>query len=300
MNWVGCALVLSLLLPGCAKDAAPQKAAAPPQPPPSEPSPHAALIQQALPLFAAAAERQWPAPTQGMAALNLAMSQGRMQRARKLVGQELSLHPGSAEASFAAGVLYFMGGAYGGARQRFERELERGPAFVEPHRVFHFYGACLLRLGEGSLARQALVAHLSLRPGDPHTLYYLGQLALQEGQAPQALTRFQQALLEFERRSTAAGGQPDPSLAKVHAGLGNAHLQNGDLDAADQAMRRSLALDPSQADVHYAHWRVLLRLGDRNAAASAMESFERLKSGLGGGPLQPNQNPVTPPFVNHR
>lgn len=261
-------------------------------------TPHSELIQNALPRFAAAADRSWPPPTPGMTALNQALAQGRINRARRLVAQELALHPSSEEASFAAGVLYYLGGAYSEARKRFERSLATGPSFPDPHRVFHFYGACLLRLGEAKLAREALEAHLTLRPQDPHTIYYLGLLSLQEGHADEAVTRFKFSISKLQASSATNNHNADPILAKVYAGLGAAHMQNDAVELADEAYRRSLEIQPQQADVLYAHSRVLLRLGRRDEAQQALDRFEQLKSGLGGSSLL-DHSFLNPPFVDH-
>ncbi len=236
------------------------------------------MVAAALPAFREAAGTSWPSPPPEILRIHQAIAYGDLAAARQLATAGTTSHPESDEAAFTHGIVLYLSAAFGSARPLFERVLRNGPSFAGSDRVFYFYGICLNRLGEGQLAREAFDAQLALAPTDGDTHAALAELTLQEGDPGAALILFRRAmtLLESEQQ---AGLPTGPARAKVLAGIGNAHLQQDQVEQALEALKTSVALDPSQPQPYYALSRVHLRLGDPVAAREAIDHFGRLSAG---------------------
>jgi tetratricopeptide (TPR) repeat protein len=258
--WVA-ALCLALL-PGCAGEKAPAK------------SP----VAQALPSFVAAPEVPLPAPGPAIEAIFATLDQGRLIRAMKLSRAELESHPDDFPAIYARGVVLYLNARFGTARLLFEQVLAGGPTFSSSERVFFFYGLCLMRLGDGDLARESLQAHLQLAPGDGDTLSALGELALQEGNPDGALGLFLDAIKQLEAKQK-TGVSTQSSRAKAQAGVGVALQQLNRPKQALGAMESSIALDPNQAQSYYVLSRLHMQLGHENQSLEAYNQFRRLNAG---------------------
>lgn len=94
-------------------------------------------------------------------------------------------------------------------------------------------------------------------PDDLESLHRAALTAFHEGRFSIAAERFAEAA----------------ALAPHHAGLwsnlGNAHLMNGDEDAAILAYRRAIELDPRRPEIHHSLGAALRRRGDPREAARA-------------------------------
>jgi tetratricopeptide (TPR) repeat protein len=258
--WVA-ALCLALL-PGCAGKKAPD----------------VSLVAQALPLFQAATEATLPAERPTIQAVFGALEQGRLIRAMKLSKAELESHPDDLQAIYTRGVVLYLSARFGTARPMFERILENGPTFAASERVFFFYGLCLIRLGEGDLARESLQAHFLLVPDDGDTLAALGELALQEGDPDAALDLYLNAIKQLETKQK-TGVSTRISRAKAQAGVGIALQQLNRPKQALGALESSIALDPNQAQSYYTLSRLHMQLGNESRSLEAYNQFRRLSTG---------------------
>jgi tetratricopeptide (TPR) repeat protein len=241
-------------------------------------APDVSPVARALPQFQAAAETTWPPTDPARQAVFDALEQGRLIRAMKLSKAEFESHPDDSEAIYARGVVLYLSARFGTARPLFEEILERGPSFSDSERVFFFYGLCLMRLGDGALARESLQAHLQLLPDDGNTLAALGELALQEGDPDAALDYYLNALQQLEAKQK-TGVSTRASQAKAQAGVGLALQQLNRPKQALGAIESSIALDPNQAQSYYALSRLHMQLGNENRSLEAYQQFRRLSTG---------------------
>lgn len=233
------------------------------------------LVAKALPVFLQAQGTPWPARTPATLQVMKCIGLGDMQRAKSLSQAALDAAPQSAEAAFMHGAVLSMTASFGSARLLFERVIEAGPTFAGSERVFYFYAACLVRLGEGELAHESLLAQLELIPGDGDTLAALGDVTLQRGDTAAALEYYREALIRL-RIVQKEGAPNEVTRAIAHAGIANALLQQGQLEDALQSMLSSIALDPSVAQSWYLLSRIHQRLGDHDKARQATTRFQRL------------------------
>lgn len=237
------------------------------------------FVARLLPSYRAALRGRRTPPSSAVQEVFQALGAGDLGLARVLAQAEVGAHPDDPEAALAGGAVLFLSGAYESARPLLEQALAGGAGRGGAERAFFFYGACLQRLGVGAGARAALLAHLELAPGDPDSLLALGQLALEDGQAAEAIGRFEQARTAFADVERAGGGAMAAGRARALAGLGNAYLQQDRLEDAHTALQESVRLDPSQPQPFYALSRVCLRRGDREGARQAIDHFGRLSAG---------------------
>jgi len=238
-------------------------------------------VALALPAFRAAADRtSWDPPGARIERVRAALAAGDTDSAEALLGRLLERTPEQAaeqaaehfEALLLRSQLQYSRAEMAAALPGFESVLASGPTFRGAEIVFYYYGGCLQRLGDGPGARAALDAHLELAPGSGETLHALGELELQEGNADAALERFRQAL-------DAHAGAVAGTRARAEAGVARALLSSGEVEAAAEALDRSLALDPGEPQSHYLRSRILARLGDRVGARHAVVDFRRLEAG---------------------
>lgn len=236
------------------------------------------LVATALPEYLDAFGLGLPAPSRTTRMVAEAMALGDMVHARELSRNAVTVAPEDAEAAFSRGVVLVTDSSFSVARTFLERAVENGPSCAGSEYVFYYYGICLMRLGEGELARESFLAHLEIRPNDGDTLSALGELALQEGDPELALTFYRSAIAMLEADED-SGVPTGPSRACARLGVADALLQQGHLEDALDAAQASIALDPSEAEAWYKLSRIQIQLGHEEAATVSFRQFALLGAG---------------------
>lgn len=232
-------------------------------------------IRRALPAFEDGGEAQYPPSAERVLRARESMHGENQKAAYHMLRRELSDNPGNDEAAFFLGVIYQQRANFGGARPHFERVLDHGPTFDSSTEVFYWYGQCLRRLGDPTAAREALTSYLKLEPAQAKGRSSLGQLAMEEGDLDAAAAHLEAAL---EAYFAAPGERPDQEIAEVYASLGEVHMQRGELEQAEEALRTCVRLWPGGYDHYYKLARVLGLRGDAEGAERAMTVFEHRES----------------------
>ena len=274
--WCAC-----VLAPGCA----PAASDAPGEPRSSEQSTHqvsspSEVVDQALPLFLVPPDPStWSSTSPGVQQAREALLAKDEARMKQILDQELVAHPENHEALLMRSMLHYQRAEVAAARPMLEQVLAGGPSFHGAEVAFYYYGASLLRLGDGVGARRALEAHVQVAPGDAETLSMLGDLDLQEGDADGALRHYELAMTTA-RDPACRDQDPAMSLARAQAGAARVRFSMEDVEGARELLAESLEGDPDRAQSHYLLSRILLRQGDKVGARHAMVDFKRLESGL--------------------
>ena len=253
-------------------------------------SPETDLIRNALARFEQQAGKDWPPPSKLISEARQARRSRDQGRLLKLVQLELRQNPNSEEASLMMAQLLFQRSVLSAALPLVELVLEQGPTFEGAERAFYVYGNCKMRLGEGDVAKQAFLAHLKLNPEHAETLYSLGELALQAGDADAAIAYLLQAQSIFDSSPRGAAPMQKIDMARVHASLGTAYFQQGDLEKARDSIQASLKLYPDRPQSYYTLSRILARLGDKQGAQLATRRFEEMKAARSAGPTGSGSN----------
>ncbi len=233
-------------------------------------------VQRALPRFEAERGKSWPPSAERVVrareALRTATADDALKGPFHMLRRELEENPENDEAALFLGVIQQRRANFGAARPYFERVLERGPSFASSEEVFFWYGLCLRRLGDPVGARESLTTHQRLAPAHGKTRYYLGQLALEDGDLERAAAHFEQALEAFFAEQ---GSRPDEDIAEVYASLGDLYMHRGELEQAEEALQTCVRLWPAGYDNYYKLARVLTLRGDAQGAERAMTAFQR-------------------------
>ncbi len=233
-------------------------------------------IDAALEVFKAARGKHWPSPSPRIAGIYQSIFARQFAHAEKLLGQEALEHPSSAQVTLLRSVVLLFTARYADARPGFERVLEDGPTFGGSDIVFHFYGTCLMRLGEGERAERAYRAMLELQPGHAETLKFLGILELERGRPKGALVWLEKALAAFKELERTTGVDMAVLRAEVRTNLGEAYLQLDQLKRARHSLQISINLNANNSKPHYVLSRVLTRQGDGEGARRAMQTYRRM------------------------
>jgi tetratricopeptide (TPR) repeat protein/arylsulfatase A-like enzyme len=166
-----------------------------------------------------------------LAALNNKKKQ--YDEAVTLARRALEINENDAQALNGLGSALRNLGDLAGARQAFEKVLERNPRYVP----------CIINLAQVYLAerREEKAAELyeralAINPRQPMALFNLGTYKVSRGQTAEAL--------EYYRRAIEA----DPDYAMAHLHLGMLLMMQGRADEALAHLERSLELDPDQPE----------------------------------------------------
>jgi tetratricopeptide (TPR) repeat protein len=133
----------------------------------------------------------------------------------------------------------------------FETMVRDAPASARSHRE---WATVLSDLGQHDRARDEVQLALRLDPGNPVTLYNLGNVELRAGRLQEAIAAYQSALKE------------DPQQVDSIINLGNAYSAGGDERSAEVWFRRALELQPGSASVRVNLGNALLRQGRASEA----------------------------------
>lgn len=143
------------------------------------------------------------------------------------------------------------------AAAAWRRALKQDPANAEAHRGL---GEIALQDGEAAQAIAHLEAAANATPTDPALQFQVANLLLASGQAQRAADRYQMAAVLA------------PQVPEVFNNLGAALKQLSALDAATTALRRAIELRPAFAEA----WNTLGTVqSDQGTAQAAAESFLR-------------------------
>jgi tetratricopeptide (TPR) repeat protein len=129
----------------------------------------------------------------------------------------------------------------------------------------HFGGWSLYHSGQPEESERAFTRHLQMAPGEGDTLFGLGVLALERGEASLADQYFVRAIsLQQDDPNRRAG------VAKALARRSEiAEAESGDLDQAVLLLQEAIALNDDLYESHFRLARLLRRLGREDQAVSA-------------------------------
>jgi tetratricopeptide (TPR) repeat protein len=146
---------------------------------------------------------------------------------------EQAHHPvpnANVDPNYVLGLCYIDTGRYDDARKAFAGQYgfapESAPAYLLAARM-------LLRRDYRPIAEQSARKAIALNPNLPQAHFLLGELALAQGQAAEAITEFQKE------------GDLDPLDGTVYERMGDAYIHVGDFDRAQQALNRAVLLEPN-------------------------------------------------------
>lgn len=122
-------------------------------------------------------------------------------------------------------------------------------------------------LGDLAKAKAAFETELGFEPPDAHSLYFLGRIALSEGDTQGAVNRFESAL--------SAGNVLD-----VRSRLASGYLSLGRVEDAARLLEETVSRWPERGDSHYLLARAYQRLGRTAEARREFELAERWKNKL--------------------
>ena len=128
-------------------------------------------------------------------------------------------------------------------------------------------GLARWNLGDPHGAKAAFLKELEFEPPDAYSLYYLGRIALSEGDTQEAVRRFKSVL--------EAGNVLD-----VRSRLASGYLSLGQVQEAVQLLEETVSRWPERGDSHYLLARAYQRLGRTAEARREFELAERWKNKL--------------------
>ena len=209
------------------------------------------------------------------AALRLVAAE-RYGEARELLRQVLDTWPHEGRALLYMAVAWQREKRYETAREYFRRVLRLGSTFSGRQRAFHFYGWCLLDLGELGGAREAFQKHLASASDAADSHFGIGRIDLEEGKLLEAAARFRRAI-------AIDAGKPwrGRQLGKAHLRLADVHLLRDETDRARAALLRAVELSPELHQAWYRLYRLYTRQGDAARAGAALKAWKRGREGGG-------------------
>jgi type IV pilus assembly protein PilF len=129
--------------------------------------------------------------------------------------------------------LYYQRGNMNVALEELRLAVAADPSYATAHGMF---GLVYMELKENQLAQASFERALGLAPEDPDINHNYGWFLCQTGREADSAAYFQRAL----RNPLYA------TPARTHTAAGTCALRRGDQKAADESLRRALALDPNQ------------------------------------------------------
>jgi tetratricopeptide (TPR) repeat protein len=147
-----------------------------------------------------------------------------LERARR------SVPNANVDPNYVLGLCYIDTGRYDDARKAFAGQYgfapESAPAYLLAARM-------LLRRDYRPIAEQSARKAIALNPNLPRAHFLLGELALAQGQAGDAIAEFQKE------------ADLSPLDGTVYERLGDVYIHMGDFDRAQQALNRAVLLEPN-------------------------------------------------------
>ncbi|HUH07873.1 MAG TPA: tetratricopeptide repeat protein, partial [Egibacteraceae bacterium] len=184
-------------------------------------------------------------------------------RAAEFLAQAAAVDPDFPQVQYALGAARFNARQYAGAADALARALAADPDNADTRRMLalaHFNAG-------GYRAAADLLTEDDRRESDPSLQFTYG-IALVRSDRPR------EAEAVFTRLLAAHGDR-----AELHVILGQAHAQQGEFEAAEQALRRARQLAPDVADANATLGLIYLRQGKLVEATAALR--EELRSNPG-------------------
>jgi predicted O-linked N-acetylglucosamine transferase (SPINDLY family) len=181
----------------------------------------------------------------------------------KLLAAAVQMQPGNAAAHVNYGQALLDAGKAEAALTTFQRAMTLAPRMAEPYALA---GRVLVDLGRAAEALDPLTQALALKR-DFADAHYTQGLALRALQRPQA------ALASFDRAIALKGG-----FAEAFCGRGLALEDLGDLEAALASHEQAIALNSAWAGVHYNRGVILKKMRRFKDAAASYERAIELRN----------------------
>lgn len=189
--------------------------------------------------------------------LNLGIMRAQAQRfeaASGFLAQAAAADPDFPQVQYALGTARFNAGQYDKAAVALERALGSDPGNAAVRRML-----ALAHFNSGAYRQAAdLLAADPARESDASLQYTYGVALVRSDRATEAQTVFTRMLAEHGDN------------AELHVILGQAHAQQGDFDAASQALERARRLKPGVADANATLGLMYLKQGKLTDAAGAL------------------------------
>lgn len=225
------------------------------------------MIVSAVLLLAAALPRLDPGLNEAFRQVKAGRFDDGRRAAESYLAAPAPAHPGQAE--FVIGLSFHQQRLYERAQERFARALALEPEYVTA-RFFH--GFALLNLGRLDEARAELESYAARAPEDSETRFGLGLVALEQDRAQEARRAIEGAIALAE----AQGPRANRDRARYQARLADVHLRLDQVEAARDALEKSIALFPDHFETWHKLARVLRRQGDAPGADRAQARSDEL------------------------
>lgn len=164
---------------------------------------------------------------------------------------------------------------YYGAAHLLEELIQGGHAYADVH---HLLGLCHSFLGHHVDALRAFDRAIQLNDRYLEAHLHRGIVLSELGRTEEAEMSFRRAASEGQATIAGYPRHVAARLANLHATLGEAYAEAGDLSEAITQFRRAVELGPTFHDLRYRLSRLLLEAG------SALEAREHLERILVGNP----------------
>jgi superkiller protein 3 len=158
-----------------------------------------------------------------------------------------------------------------------KRLLDTRPRFADVH---YLLGLVHEELGNGEAAVESFEAALRINPGYAEAILALASAYERQGRFERSRTLAEQVTPERLRASgvpPVEAGAPDPltraKLANLHAALGDAYREVGELREAVEAYRKALERCPGFHDIRH---RLGMALRDAGLPSQALAEFRRV------------------------
>jgi Flp pilus assembly protein TadD len=160
-----------------------------------------------------------------------ALDAGNMPEAERLFRDAVSRNPGSADAQFGLGNVYFRQGRFAEAETAYRAAIAADPNLTAAHSNL---GVVYYQQNQMQQAESEFNAALKLKPDDAPTLYLLAAVHIQNNKLKDAETLLNQAKTV------------QPNLAEVYYGLGALYNLQGKKAEAIAAFEKFLSLGTAQ------------------------------------------------------
>lgn len=216
---------------------------------------------EALPLFKAVSESEPENLEYTDGYINTLVATGKMEDAQKAVEAANGRFPGNARIALLFGRIDEARDSNVSAEEHYKRAIKADTELFEAHLAL---GRFYLRLRRNAEAKAELELAAAKASENAGVRTGLGELALAEGNTPQAQEEFSRAV------------QFDPNLADAHLGLSRLALLAEDLETAKKEADIALELDPhTLKDGRLQRGTVLWRLGKLDEAIAELEQAKK-------------------------
>jgi tetratricopeptide (TPR) repeat protein len=166
---------------------------------------------------------------------------------------------------------------YYGALHLLDELIEDGHPFADAHQL---RGVVLGLLGQRERALEAFDRALALNPDYVEALIHRGIVLSELGRSDEASALFRRAAAAGEGRTAGFARPMAARLSNLHAELGEAYAEAGDMPRAIAQYRRALELGPGFHDLRHRLARHLLAAGRYLEARDELERLLHLRPQL--------------------